>query len=327
MRFGLFLILLLLLAGCIHSQPKPEIHVGVLSYRGVEKALSRWTPTIKLLQQGLPSHTLVLVPLNLEQIKRAITHHELEFILTNTGNYFELKSYGLTPISSLKNKMQGKTYSEFGAVIFTHKENENISTLKDLKGKSFAAVSQDAFGGFQMAWRECLINDIEPFKDFSKIVFTKFPQDKVVWSVLSQSVEVGTVRTGLLEAMEDEGLINANNFKVINQQTIEGFPFRLSTQLYPEWPFLAADHTPIAITNKIHQLLLEIEPDSEAAVSGKYTGWSDADEIKQLFKLNLEELLNLKLKSPKGEQLRYQSIDELMRDLKLGPYKADSQKI
>ncbi len=57
--------------------------------------------------------------------------------------------------------------------------------------------------------------------------------DNVVYAVQNGEVDAGTVRTDTLERMAAAGDIDMSEFKVINAQSTAGFPFVLSTTLYP----------------------------------------------------------------------------------------------
>jgi ABC-type phosphate/phosphonate transport system substrate-binding protein len=103
----------------------------------------------------------------------------------------------------LKRHWKGHEYSHFGAVIFSRRDNSSIQTLKDIKKHSLMVVNNHAFGGFQMAWRELKEAGIDPFKDLGELKFNGFPQDNIVHSVMKGDVDVGTVRTGILENMVD----------------------------------------------------------------------------------------------------------------------------
>ena len=65
----------------------------------------------------------------------------------------------------------GNPFTVFGAVIFTRADRADIRELSDLDGKSFGAVSADAFGGFQMAWRELKQAGVDPYTDLSRLQF------------------------------------------------------------------------------------------------------------------------------------------------------------
>ena len=117
------------------------ITVGVLAFRGDEIARERWEQTTDYLTAALPGYHFMLVPLDLRGMDEALKRGKLDFILTNPGNYVELEAqYGITRIATLKNVRQGQVYKEFGAVIFTRADRDNIRELRDLKHASFAAV-------------------------------------------------------------------------------------------------------------------------------------------------------------------------------------------
>ena len=48
-----------------------------------------------------------------------INQNNIDFILTNSGNYIELEArYGISRLTTLKTKKQNKTSNQFSAVIF-----------------------------------------------------------------------------------------------------------------------------------------------------------------------------------------------------------------
>jgi ABC-type phosphate/phosphonate transport system substrate-binding protein len=177
-----------------------EVTVGVLAFRGDDNARQRWAQTTGYLTAALPGYHFRLVPLDLHGMHEVLERGKLDFILTNPGNYVELESqYRITRIATLKNARQGQVYKEFGAVIFTRADRNDIRELADLKHASLAAVNSEAFGGFQMGWRELAEAGIDPFHDLKELKFVAFPQDEVVFQVRDGKVDAGTVRTDVLE--------------------------------------------------------------------------------------------------------------------------------
>lgn len=269
--------------------------IGVLAFRGDDDARKRWMPTATYLNEKTPGVHFAIVPLDLDEIGAAVANREVDFVLTNTGNYVELEArYGISRIATLKNLRQGQAYTQFGAVIFTRADNPDIKSLADLKDQHFAAVSAEAFGGFQMAWREMLQHGIDPFTDLKELKFLGFPQDNIVYAVLEGEADAGTVRTDTMERMQEEGKVDLHSFHILNQQTTEGFPFLHSTRLYPEWPFSKMKHTPENLAEHVAVALLNMPGDSEVARSAHSAGWTIP--------------------------LDYGSVHGMFRDLKIGPY-------
>lgn len=123
-----------------------------------------------------------------------------------------------------------------------------------------------------MAERLLLENGIDPKKDFSAYL-EGGTHDNVVLAVRNGTVDAGTVRSDTLERMADEGKIALSEFRVLNEMK-DDFPFRHSTQLYPEWPFSACAKTDKALAQKVAEALIAMPTDSAAAKSAKIVGWA-----------------------------------------------------
>lgn len=273
-----------------------DVAIGVLAFRGEENAINRWSPTAKYLDQQIPQHRFVIVPLDLDGMRQALDHKQLDFILTNPGHCVELEAnHGISRLATLKNHWRGQTYTRFGAVIFTRADRSDITRLMDLKGKSFMAVHEGAFGGFQLAWLELKEHGVDPFRDLSRLQFHGFPQDDIVYAVRDGKVDAGTVHTDSLERLAQEGKIRMGDFRVLHSQSTPDFPFAHSTPLYPEWSFAKAAPTDNALAQKVAIALLTMPADHPAAQAGQYAGWT--------------------------VPLDYQPVHELFKELRIGPYR------
>lgn len=271
------------------------VKIGVLAFRGIDAAIRRWTPTTDYLDRTVYGYKFQIVPLSLDDMKTAVADEQLDFVLTNTGNYVELEArYGITRIATLRTLSSNKAGNVFGAVIFTRHDRDDIQDLDDLRGKSFMAVKRHGFGGFQMAWRELQEYGIDPFEDFRELKFSGFPQDGAAFAVLKGEVDAATFRTNTLETMEAEGMLKMSDFRILNKQTHPGFPFAVSTRLYPEWPFARMRGTPVELAQAVAIALLKMPAKGAAAVTGGYGGWT--------------------------VPLDYQPVHELFKVLRIGPY-------
>lgn len=298
--FSMFLCGILPNPAYAQSNKSENVAIGVLAFRGAEAALKRWSATAKYLEQSIEGYSFEMVPLSLGDMKKAVSNNDVDFVLTNTGNYVDLEArFGITRIVTMRSPSTVLTGNVFGSVIFARADRADIQTLEDLKGKSFMAVERNGFGGFQMAWRELKQHGIDPFDDFSKITFTGFPQDRSVYAVLDGSVDAATFRTNTLELMQAEGSIKMSDFRILNTQKFPGFPFAVSTRLYPEWPFARMKDTPQELAQKVAIALLSMPAKSAAALRGRYGGWT--------------------------VPLDYQPVHELFRELRIGPYEEIGQ--
>jgi ABC-type phosphate/phosphonate transport system substrate-binding protein len=144
--FFVALMFLSIFAGPATASSEPQFQpgisnsytVGVLAFRGEEKALKRWVPTAEYLNQQIPGSQFNILPLGLEELRLAVEKKQIYFLLTNTGHYVELEVfYGVSRIATVKNDIDGQVYTSFGAVIFTRADRADIKKLADLKGKRF----------------------------------------------------------------------------------------------------------------------------------------------------------------------------------------------
>lgn len=272
------------------------VRVGVLAHRGREQALQRWSPTADYLSAQVPGYRFEVVPLDLDGMSAAVRNDEIRFTLTNPGNYVDLEArFGASRIATLQTREQGRIHVRYGAVIFTRRDNAAIRGLDDLDGKSFMAVSPEAFGGFQMAWRELAARGIDPFRDFSALRFAGFPQDRIVLAVQRGEVDAATVRAETLARMIESGRVGAEEIRVLAPRGGGSLPVR-STRLYPEWPFATLRNTPRQLATRVAQALLSMPADHPAAQASHTAGWTIP--------------------------LDYSPVHELMKELRIGPYEA-----
>ncbi len=299
MKFWLLSVFITIMTCSItfaEGNEKTPVKIGVLANRGIENCLENWSPTADYLSSKVPGMSFVIVPLSFYEIYEAVEKGKVDFILANSSFYVEVEQwYGANRIATLKNRRFNDVRTTFGGVIFCKADRTDMRDLKDLKGKTFMAVEETSFGGWRMAWRELIGNGIDPSHDFKTLSFGG-SHDRVVNAVKEGSVDAGTVRTDTLERMQAEGKIRMQDFHVINANAYKDadFPYLLSTRIYPEWPMAKVKHTSDELAKKVAIALLEMPPDSAAAMASKSAGWTNP--------------------------LNYQSVHECLKELKIGPY-------
>jgi len=275
----------LLLSGV--AQAADWVRIGVLSHRGDEATLQAWSPTAEYLNATLIDYYFEIVPLDFNRVEPAVANGEVDFILVNPGIYVNLEvRHRLTRIATLNNLRNGFPYNLFGGVLFTRSDRTDINWLADLVGKRMIAVDHTSLGGFQMAWRELAGQGIDINNDLASINFAG-THDQVVLAISDRKADVGTVRTDILERMARDGVIDLNDYQILNPQQSPDFPFILSTRLYPEWPFSKVAHTSNQLAQQVAVTLLRMPTDHPAATHGNYAGWTiplDYQPVHDLFK-------------------------------------------
>lgn len=297
---ALFFVLLVLLAwmqcgeGSVFAQDQVA-RIGVLARRGTGQCLQSWAPTAQYLSSRIPGYRFEIVPLDFDQVSEAVERARIDFIVLNSSLYVQMQAlYGVSRMATMQSMESGLSSDSFGGVIFSRADRQNIDYVADLKGKSFAAVDESSFGGWQAAWRELKAGGIDPRRDFSGLYFLG-AHDDVVYAVRDGKADAGTVATSILERMSREGKISLDSFKIINERKFADFPFLLSTRLYPEWAFAKLSHTQNRLGEKVCIALLSMEPGSEPARSANCAGWTIP--------------------------LDYRSVEDCLKELRIGIYK------
>ncbi len=275
------------------AAPSRSVHIGVLAFDGEQRALARWQPLAGYLSARIPGHTFRIVPLAHEGFRNRIRKDQLDFVLTNPAHYVQLEvSFGATRILTLRNRHGERPLTRFGAVLFTRADSD-IREPAALRGRRLAAVSPEAFGGFLLARHLLRTHDIDPLRQMQPL-WLGFPQHEIVQAVLAGRADAGTVRTGVIEALIADGHIAPDALRILLPRRETGFPLRLSTPLYPEWPLARLPRTDEALAREVTLQLLRMAADGAVARAAGIAGWTIP--------------------------LDYSGVHEVLRDLRIAPY-------
>ncbi len=256
------------------AQARDEVRIGVLAFRSIEDTAKRWAPTAAELELRVPRHRFRIVPLHHDALDRAVAAGEVDFVLTQPEHFVLLRAeHGLAAVATLVTLAEGKAVAQFGGVIFTRADRGAIAALADVRGKDVVAVYEQSLGGYRVQQWTLRKAGVELPRDVRSLRFTEQPQDRVVHEVMAGRADVGFVRTGVLEAMAREGKVDLHQLRVINLRESGQFPQLLSTELVPEWPFAAMGDTPESLVKAVTLALLQLRPDSDAALAGGYHGF------------------------------------------------------
>ena len=277
-RLFVSLLAALLLTGAVsHALAQvQELRVGVLAFRDLEQTRQRWQPTVDQLNRKVSGTHFSLDAMFYGDFVRALEKNRFDFMLTNPEFYLARRlDQRLSAIATLMPLAEGHPVSQFGGVIFARADRADMDELQDLRGKTVAATFAESFGGFLMQRWELYKTGID-IGELAGTLYTGMPHDKVVQEVLAGNADAGFVRSGILESMAREGKLDLARIKLLNPQPAGVFPQRVSTDLYPEWPFVATARVSEAVVKKVTLALLQIRPDERAAVQGNYYAFAPA---------------------------------------------------
>jgi diguanylate cyclase (GGDEF)-like protein/PAS domain S-box-containing protein len=251
----LTLTLAVLAAPPVRAAPEHLI-VGVLTFRPPEVGLAQWKPLADYLNRTVEGASFEVQLFTYDDLQQAIRDQRVDLVLTQPGEYVRMvHENGLSAPLATMIGLEGRApVRAMGGAILVRSERGDLRDLQDLQGRSIATVSRLSFGGYQLQAFELAHHGIKP----SHLLETGLPQDRVIDALLAGKVDAAFVRTGMLESLEREGKLRPGELKVLGQQNYPGYPYALSSRLYPEWPMVAMSHVPEELSVRVAGALLSL---------------------------------------------------------------------
>lgn len=254
-----------------------EIRVGILATEGATRALEAWTPTIDLLNgaaenQNLP-YRFKIEPHTDLSLLDGIAEDRIDLFLGDPATFVvgEVES-GARALLSVAHMWNGVTYDETGAVVFVRADSD-IRDLEDVAGRPIMGVAAQEMTGWQLAQQEFRKNRLEPEDFGSNVMFSGGNQREVVYAVQTGLVDVGVVRAGVLENLAKQGALSLDDFRPLGAMDHDGYPFWVSTPLYPDWVISAVPDVPEEVLALVINSLLSVTVDSDVSQSAGGVVW------------------------------------------------------
>jgi len=290
LKFGARLIAFALIGSvrCCNVYANDTVRIGALAWQGSEEAEIQWSSMVHDLEARLGGKRLELRHFDLMGMATALEKGELDFVVTNPGHYVSLEAKsGITRIATQVSANSSNPEHVVGSAVVVLEQRADIQRLEDLRGKTLAAVSHDAFGGYQLIRAELSRLGLDPEDGRVSPIFTGFPMPKVIDAVLDGKADAGILRACLLEHLEREGSLPAGRLRVLAPRP-EISDCAVTSPLYPGWAFAAASRTPPALSRDVLVALLSLPADANQQ------SWSVPAD--------------------------YHPVHELLRELQIGPY-------
>lgn len=220
------------------SEAKPiPLVIGVLALNSEEEVLTQWIPLAEYLNAHLPNLYFRIKPLDFDEIELAVKKADVDFLIANPAFYIVTQQkYGTQALATLVRELGNAEISQFGGVVFSRLGVDVEDTVK-LHQEDVAAVAPYSLGGY-LVQRKLFKDQFKISLNDRRVTFYNSHRD-VVNAVISGEKKVGFVRTGILETSEGSDLL-----EVFKTPLTPEYSLKLSTRLYPEWPFAALKHVP-----------------------------------------------------------------------------------
>jgi len=256
---------------------KKRLHLGIYLHQDRQLLTERYQLFMDYLNQALPGYQIEWALYSPDEMKHALQHHQLDLLFTNPSLYQLIRFENRlgAPIATVQKIRKGVVSSSLGGTIFTRPSHQHINQLTDLIDVKIAIPGFSNTGAYQVSLYELHKIGIQPSQLNFECVGTN---DDVVKAVLTGKAEVGFVRTGILEDLIQRGMIKQTDFKLLNLQGVPSFPYWLSTQLVPEWPFFALSHLETKTIKQLTVALFQLSQDHPAMQKLGFAGFQPAKD-------------------------------------------------
>ena len=278
------------------STPADTVRFAVLAFRPKPVVEAKWQPLIDYLNTSIPGRRFTLEAYTYAELENAVHARRVDVVLTQPAHYILLTHRDglLSPLASLVERSGAHKLAQFGGVMLALAERNDIHTLTDLRGKRIATSQIDSLGSFQMQLLELKRQGVDLAKE-ARVLEIGQPQDNAIVSLLAGKVDVAFVRTGILESMIEKGKLVPGQVKIVHPVEVPGgFPYALSTRLYPEWPLAVMPWMDEELARRLAAAVLALPHDGAVARQIGISGFTIP--------------------------LDYKPVDELLRELRLPPF-------
>lgn len=271
----------------------PVVRVGLVAYTyngkfttyiKHEDAMQQHLP--KMLKQHLPEICFDIRQYRQSDVKKLIEEGKIDLFLGSSGFYWEMRKYGARDLATFVSSFTPNPNHGNAGVIFSRKDRDDIQSLVDCRRKVLAGGTDSQFQAHLLSLREFVKQGLEPENFFSKIIHNDLPLKDVVKQIREGVADVGFLRACVLETMYPGW---ENEFKILNKQNNSDMFCEHSTTQYPNATLAALPSLLPEYSRKIAGVLLSAEPNGPAQYH-----WSLTTD--------------------------YGSVDNLYKELKLGPY-------
>ncbi|MFZ4699350.1 MAG: PAS domain S-box protein [Candidatus Methylumidiphilus sp.] len=246
--------------------PTETLTIGVTAIRPIPLEDARWQALAEYLRKQLGNTPVTVQAHTFPSLEKAIQGRTVDIIITNASNYFVYAHrIGLSaPLASVVGQGDGHPLHGFGGTILVQASRTDLQSLADLKGRRIAAVAPQSLGGYQAQAYEFAKLGIR-LPDNARLTFTGLPHETALQALLDGQSDAAFVSSGLLEAWQRDGKIAQGQLRVLNPRDLPGYPYAVSTPLYPESPVAAMPQLDEQLAKRVTAALLQMPGGGEAA--------------------------------------------------------------
>jgi phosphonate transport system substrate-binding protein len=207
------------------------IRFGLIPSEDADKLIADSQPFISALEKNIGMKVKPFVAIDYSAVIEALKSDKLEIAFLGPNAYVLAKDKVKAQIEPVgRGVMELTGTSAYKALIITH-PNKPISTIADLKGKTFALVDPASTSGNLVPRYVFANHGITPEKDFKSVYYSGTHQASLI-AVKEGKVDAAAIADEVYNLAIAKGQIKPTDLKVVfESEPIPGSPFVVRTNL------------------------------------------------------------------------------------------------
>lgn len=228
-----------------------------------------------------------LLIMNDEDLSSAVLNGTVQIAYAGAGFLSCLQVLtDVRPLVSIVQAANGTPVYQQAGAIYTRAAS-NITTIQQVIGKTIASGAVTQFTGFQAQVGSLLKNGINIFSDARGILIGATQLD-VLQAVLDGTADIGFAGPNAVNTYYSSGALPTNSLQVLGARPQIGYPYQVSTDLYPNAVMLSKSDLDRNITARVISALLALTSESPETTQGGYYGWTGVDNYLPVLGLQTE---------------------------------------
>lgn len=260
---------------------RPLLRIGYIESSFSPSERQAFDDTFAYLREKLPQYKFEVQKYLVRDLERGVRNNEFEFFIGSSGFFRRVFRQGLKDLATMTTKTAPDPNDAVGTV-FMVRNDSTVKTVDDMKGLRAAANFEYGFSGVQVPLGEIASRGYNPDTFFREIVPAGSPMKKLLLALLDGRADVALSRACTVEELQQTEPEFMAQFRMIGlKPEIGRFACVRSTELYPNWTFVATPMAPWQASRDMTVALLSMPPTSEGV------GWgvtSDFFKVDELFK-------------------------------------------
>lgn len=252
--------------------------------------------TVDALQKEFGPQNVDVKIYQLNELEKVIGKGGSDVFISSSGTFRRLADSGARSIGTIVSEKLSDPNKSEGSALIVRSDRKDLIHLRDLKGKVVAANMPNGFSGHLMILHEIYKQGYNPKKFFQKTIFVGHDVEKIVEKVLNGELDGGIIRTCYWEEYADRHNIDKNLIRVVDAKKDSAHACQHTSELFPNWIIATTPSATPEIARRVVKSILSVEP---SPGNGLYWGLSTD----------------------------FTQLDQLLKDLEIGPYEVKKEEI